>query len=319
MIRKQVVSGLFDSLVNKRVSILYNERMYPVKKRLEENWVYYAFSGFKVLNAELERRGRPVESFAAIGSGNGVDALGAHFVFKKAKRFFITDIDSEVIGLALNNFHNNCERRTGLEVTALSGNLTAPLVEKEVECDLVYANLPNIPLWSESQKKGFGLSTFYNPGAVDRVPSKIGDYLLGLQYRFLRSAPASLSKKGSVVQLIGGRFPVKIFDALFKRTEFELESLCLGFKPQTEAKEVLEGYSRAEKQNGVEFIFYDYARGLKRLRALGESNLVVGKKMFFLEKELGDFAFTATQALKEFKGGKRIGHSCHVLRGKYLS
>lgn len=316
MIKSQDISPLFESMTRRKISVQYNERMYPIKEIPEENWLYYSFEGFKILDKKRGREGKSVKSFASIGSGNGVDALGASYIFKEAEDFYLTDIDQRVLPFALANFRNNTGREPPPNVSTLAGDLAQPLIKKGIKCDLVYANLPNIPLWDKSQKMGFGLSTFYDSGSLKDSPPIINDFLLSLQYRLLRTVGAALEKNGCVTLMIGGRVPSKCFDILFKAAGFSLEPLCAGFKVQTETKEVLEGYSRAEKTAGVEFTFYNYDNAAKSLGGLGNGFLVPGEQIDFFKKNLSGQELTANQALKEYLKGARVGHTCHALAGR---
>ena len=310
MLRQHDVTELFGLGDGHPKYIYLNERMYPVKDALEENWLYYAFAGFK----ELKNRLKVAPSnFATIGTGNGVDALLAHHVFESLDEFYLTDIDPDVLGLSVMNFYQNAN--APVKAFSFSGNHTEPLEKNGISADVIYANLPNIPLTDELQKSGFGLSTFHFFKDEIRAPQTIEKYLLSSQYQFLKTCKNCLKEGASVIIMEGGRFPSKKFDELFNLAGFNLDNLCVGFKPQTEATEVLSGYAFAEKNYKTDFIFYDYEKAFDALSKIGKSNIILGEKKNFLEKELGAFALTASQALEEYKRGKVIGHTCHALRG----
>jgi hypothetical protein len=289
--------------------------MYPVKKAVEENWLYYAFAGFKKLDSLLKEEGAKVASLALIGTGNGVDAIGACHIFKDVVRIYLTDIDEETLPLALQNVKGNLDPAAKAAVDGFAGDVCEPLQERSIKVDLIYGNLPNIPLWDSEQTDGFGLSTFYSPRESAAPHPVIKQSMLELQLHFLRSAKACLTPGGSVVQLVGGRFPSRNFKLLYELAGFELTQLCAGLKPQTEASEVLTGYARAEKENDVEFTFYDYDKALAALKQDGQGNLVADEPMDYLEKTLKDCLMNATRALEAHRNGILIGHTCHVLRG----
>ncbi|MFH1664387.1 MAG: class I SAM-dependent methyltransferase, partial [archaeon] len=292
-----------------------NEKMYPIKKNTEDNWLYYVFAGFKIHYYSLKNQEKKVNSLALIGSGNGVDAIGAHYIFKEANQVYLTDIDPETLPLAIKNVKKNKKPGSNVSINGFVGDVCQPLEQENIKADMIYANLPNIPLWKNTQTNGFGLSTFYTPREKIRVPSILKKNLLELQLHFLNSTKPCLNSGGNVIQVIGGRFPAKNFKILFDEAGFNQQQLCAGLKLQTETREVISGYSKAEKENNNEFIFYDYKNAVKSLNKGGETSLITGKKTDYLEKRLKDYSMTATQALKEHKKGMKIGHTCHVLKG----
>ncbi len=312
----QDVSFLFPKSRDKKMLVKLNENMYPIKENVESNWLYYAFNGFEALKAEFMRQGMLAKTFATIGTGNGVDALGAAHIFDAIDEFILTDIDESTIFLAEENFKSNIDPSRAKKVHAYAGDLCVPLTANNLKADIIYANLPNIPIWNDSRKEGFSLATFFEPfGNLGRRPPKsIKDFLLELQFRFLLSSKKALKKNGCVAILLGGRFPSKTFGKLFKATGFKRTELCNGFKIQTEARDVLTGYAKAETENNKEFYFYLFKDALEKMRKHGAGH-ITNLASDELEDTLSPFRVNAKQALKLYSKGVDIGHTCHMFRG----
>ena len=63
------------------------EESYPLEELPAESWLSIAFRGFARLAA-----GRPVHDLLIIGSGNGLDALGAVEIFSDLRSLSVTDL-----------------------------------------------------------------------------------------------------------------------------------------------------------------------------------------------------------------------------------
>ncbi len=101
------VSFLFADYTKKPISIRFHAKMYPIEREVEANWVWHAFRGMARLNKALEAEGRPPQSFAAVGTGSGVDAIGAGLIFPHLKSIAVTDIEESVLAQALENVRAN--------------------------------------------------------------------------------------------------------------------------------------------------------------------------------------------------------------------
>lgn len=159
-----------------------DHRMYSIKTHAPENWVWHAFKGFGLIKSQFESVGFTPKTFAAIGSGSGVDAIGAARIFTGLERIVVTDVEDDVVRQAAENVRRNVS--DDIEVIGLSGNVCAPLAEQGIQADVIYANLPNIPL-SGTENLDYG--TFYRidqekVGSGAQEEADINRYLLGLQY-----------------------------------------------------------------------------------------------------------------------------------------
>ncbi len=314
---EQDVSELFRECgIERQVVITLNEHMYTLKTNAQDNWLFYTFFGFKELHKCLVQEGKVPKRMAIIGTGNGLDALGAYSTIDGIEQLLITDIDQRVIGLSRENVEKNipdCSPEP--RVHALVGDLCKPFSGRNLKVDLVYANLPNLPSEEENINEGYKLSSLYKKGKDDLITSKNAkDYLLAMQELFLHSAKGILNPGGSVLSIIGGRVPYELFSIMFSEAGFRLEELCSGFKRQTEPEIVIPEYANAERDD-VEFSFYHYAEVRKHLKKLDISNPTTKIDGMELSIALRDYRVSAREALNLYRQGTDVGHTVHFFRG----
>lgn len=294
------VSTLFrDTGIDRHVQVTTNEHSYEVQQASSDNWLYAAFIAFQRLRRCLNRE---VESFATIGTGPGLDAIGAWHVFHP-QFTVMTDVHPEVLPLAARNFTEN----TSAEVLALHGSLLQPLRREGLSMDLIYANLPNLPSL-EPVGAGQASASFY-PAGMLHASGETEAYCLAMQVAAIQGAGAVLNGGGSLLLNFGARVPLHLLRQEVERNDLIYQELFSGVKRQTQAGEVLPGYAAAEQKHGVQFDFYsfensgvpddvgDFAGGTDSLKDL-----------------LTSFRVSATEALALHKQGKSVHHAVQVIR-----
>ncbi|MEK6876683.1 MAG: hypothetical protein AABX63_04675 [Nanoarchaeota archaeon] len=313
--RKQDVSELFrESGINKKVVVATNEHMYTLKDDIEDNWLLYTFFGFRELNNRLIQEGKTPKRVAIIGTGNGVDALGAYFIIDGIEELLITDIDPRIMEFSVENIQKNISDDE-LGIYPFVGDLCKPISERGLNVNLVYGNLPNLPSDSNDLLEGLKLSSLYkreNSGL--RMPSYITAYLLEMQMLFLDSAKAILNPGGSVLPIIGGRVPYELFPRMFAEAGLSLEELCSGFKRQTEPDIVILEYAGAER-DGIIFSFYPFTEAKEHLKKIGVANPTTRVDGMELSSALRDYRISAREALNLYREGIGVGHTVHFFRG----
>jgi len=308
------VSSLFTAVgIKAKVKIIATEHTYEVDPSSpKDNWLYPAFEGFKKLRQKLAAGNKTVGTFVAIGSGQGIDAIGAYHILHP-KNIIITDIHPEVVPVAQRNFLENVTAPTP-EFQALVGNLCEPLRENKIKADVIYANLPNIPLDGDGSAFGGQLtSTFFDMNWIRKCPRFLEQYLLCLQNTFLYDAYNSLTPGGSVLVNLGGRVPLEVAKEMFISAGYQYQELYNMFKLQTQPEWVLGGYARAEEKNKIIFDFYRFDLARQKLgERLDDENISSAK----LKKLLKPLRVSATEALKLFVyNHERIGHTVQLIRG----
>jgi len=295
------VSFLLGSQPGRAVVIRVDPFVYDVDKTPESNWVWHAFRGFRKLEGKLREESRLPHSFASVGTGCGVDAIGAQLIFPTLEAIMVTDVSSEIVSLAMTNIRTHVP--ASVAVSGIVGNICYPLHNQSARYDIIYANLPNLPVASKNIPIDTG--TFYYTNDGDR-DSTLDNYLLAMQYDLLRSARPVLNEQGSALIMVGGRFPYEIFDHLKTKTGYVFEELLCCLKLQTQAHSTISGYM--DHEGKVEFDFYLYDDAIRE--AAREPELRGAE----LKSLLKPYRVSARGAFAALKKGVRIGHTLHMIR-----
>lgn len=270
----------------------------------KDSWLHGAFLAFQ----KLKEQGVSPESFATIGTGSGVDSIGASIVFK-LREIYQTDIHPNVIQIAQENAQACVPNIT--KVQTLLGDLCAPLIERGIHVDLLYANIPNIP--SENPVLGGKVSSSrFQIQDMNECPKIFEKWLLVLQYAFLKQAHDVLTSEGIVLVAIGDRVPCEIMQELFEFTGYASSELVNEYKLQTETEEIVTGYADQEDRENIEFDFYDHEKALSVWeRECKGKNLSVTE----IKEKLKPCRLSAKQAFEEFqKRNRKIGHIYSIFK-----
>lgn len=297
------VSELFaDFGLTSPVMAKFNEHTYEYDPSFKDNWVFFALKGFQNLQRLIEAEGNAVHTFATIGTGAGLDAIGAQAIFHP-KTMILTDVHPDVLSVARENVTPFTNKQ---EVIFQHGNLCEPLRMMGMQADVIYANLPLIPYSGSNLLDGMNSSSYVSTKAYEHTPEIYKKHLLGIIHTFLKEACFSLKPQGSVVVNLGGRIPVALVQQMFKDCGYFYSELYTGFKLQTQCEDILPGFSNAEKEFGIEFDYYDYEKGSQH------PDFVCAKD---LKEYLSPHRMSATDALRAFQHGKQVGHVVQVIRG----
>jgi hypothetical protein len=296
------VGFLFCDYTDKPVLVRFHPKVYPIERDAEANWVWHAFRGMERLKKTLEAEGRAPRSFAAVGTGSGVDAIGAGFIFPTLETIAVTDIEPGVLAQGLENVRANV--RAGVSVIGQAGDLCCPLHALRQRFDLIYANLPNLPV--PAKKNGaIDFNTCYAE-RDETLDPKLAAYLLGFQYMFLKSARAVLDEKGSALLMIGGRFPYEMFARLAELSGYVFEELLCCLRLETDLATTIDAYAAHEGE--IEFDYYLFDESTRALEGKGE---LAGDA---LKAALAPYRLSAREAGIVGAKGKRIGHTLHMIR-----
>jgi hypothetical protein len=297
------VGFLFAEHSERPVSIRVHPKMYSIERDVEANWVWHAFRGMARLKQTLQNEDRLPTSFAAIGTGTGVDAIGASLIFPSLKIIAVTDIEPGVLEQGLDNVRSNVP--AGVSVNGFAGDLCYPLYPLHQRFDLIYSNLPNLPV--ASWKSGaIDFNTCYIERDGVQVDPTLDAYLLGFQYMFLRSALPVLSSQGSALLMIGGRFPYEVFKRLADLSGYVFEELLCCLRLETDLATTIDAYAAHEGEVELDYYLYDEARRLLdgKLELPGEE----------LKALLAPYRVSARGARSAASEGHRIGHTLHMIR-----
>ncbi len=309
----QDISSIFKAVgIMFHVVIDTTENTYEIDSaNPEDNWLYPAFRGFEKLRQHLITKQKPIKIFATIGTGQGVDAIGAYHILHP-QSVVVTDILDAVVPIAKENVIQNTPKI--LRVEAYHGNLCEPLREHNVAPDIIYANLPNIPFEGSGSIYSRQLTaTFFSQEWIKACPPIFEHYLLCLQRSFLHDAYATLRSCGSVVLNLGGRVPLSLVKNMFREAGFTYEELFNMLKVQSQPEWVLGGYARAEQKHRVTFDFYRFDAVYKKIgKQLTREDYSAAQ----LKQMLKPFRVSASEGLKRFVyAQERIGHIVQIIRG----
>jgi hypothetical protein len=225
------------------------EDSYPLEPSPEQSWLPIAFRAF----AHLARR-IAVQDVLIVGTGNGLDALGAAEILDP-HTLTVTDLYEESLSVARENVLAHLDETAQIELSFHAGDLLS-CVPPQRRFSLVYENLPNLPAPEDLElRRGTIGGRFFQPSELE-VPERYATRLLALHYRCLQDARPRVRRGGGVLTAIGGRVPHDVVLALHRACGYRPELIAFDVKLQVEPGLVIPPYSRAETQSGVEFTFY---------------------------------------------------------------
>lgn len=279
------------------------------------DWVAsVAIPALRALNEKLKAQGRAVREFCTIGTGTGTDALAAVEILKPRK-LVVTDIHASVVENAVTNIRANLLKSDDVAVAGEVGDLCAPLLEAGYKFDLIYENLPNIPVSLDVDLlSAQNTSSFYRSVDAD-TPDAVKDDLLELHFQFLKQARPLLNEDGRVLCSIGCRRPLRAILDMVSTADYEPEILIYTWKMQSEADDVIGGYADQQRARPRTQFFFYRADTLERIFE-HVTPFVGASRAFEIEEELRSYALDAEEALESVRKGIAIGHTTTVIEAR---
>ncbi|KAJ7197816.1 hypothetical protein GGX14DRAFT_402436 [Mycena pura] len=254
-----------------------------------------------------------VKSFVTIGTGAGLDAVAAVEIFE-LERLAITDLHQPVVDAAAANIRAAMGGHGGIRFTAAAGDILAPLANQGGGYDLIYENLPNIPLSPGYAIDAGQTSSTYVPGRVEDIPPIATENLLALHFLALRQAKPLLSATGAIISSIGGRVPLAVLPKMASEAGCNAQILTYTWKIQSEPEEVIGGYKKNQQDGHGPFYFYPADVLEKVFRTLDPA--AAGKKAEEIEKSLLSHRVDASVAYDLYKSGTVMGHTVAIVRSR---
>ena len=280
----------------------------PKTEDIKSDWVaYIAAPAFKLIREKL---GHDVDSFVSIGTGSGIDVLTG-IELLGAKRVGFTDLQRSVVAAAAQNVRNNL-KSNNIEFEFGDGDLLQPLKKGKRNYDVIYENLPNVPLANSTKIEDKRNSGHYLEKREEAIPEFVHEQMLDLHYLAFKQARDYLAENGAVYSTLGGRVPLSAFIKLGELAGLHSEIFTYSWKVQAEPEDVISGYAAQENTGLGPFRFYR-AEDLQKAFA----NVSVkdsGNRAFEIEKSLDSVKLSATAAYEAFKKGEVIGHTVAVLK-----
>lgn len=281
----------------------------PKTEDITSDWVaYIAAPAFKLIRENLRH---DVEAFASIGTGSGIDVLTG-IELLGAKRVGFTDLLESVVDAAAENIKKNLKNADSIELEFGAGDLLQPLENGKRRYDVIYENLPNVPLTDNTKIEDKRNSGHYLEKRVEVIPEFVHEQMLDLHYLALKQARDYLADKGAVYSTLGGRVPLSAFIKLGELAGLSSEIFTYSWKVQAEPEDVISGYAAQEKAGLGPFRFY---RASDLQKAFADISVKEsGKNAFEIEKSLESSKLTAKEAYEAFLKGEVIGHTVAVLK-----
>ena len=281
----------------------------PKTEDITSDWVaYIAAPAFKLIRENLRH---DVEAFASIGTGSGIDVLTG-IELLGAKRVGFTDLLESVVDAAAENIKKNLKNADSIELEFGAGDLLQPLENGKRRYDVIYENLPNVPLTDNTKIEDKRNSGHYLEKRVEVIPEFVHEQMLDLHYLALKQARDYLADKGAVYSTLGGRVLLSAFIKLGELAGLSSEIFTYSWKVQAEPEDVISGYAAQEKAGLGPFRFY---RASDLQKAFADISVKEsGKNAFEIEKSLESSKLTAKEAYEAFLKGEVIGHTVAVLK-----
>jgi methylase of polypeptide subunit release factors len=296
--------------VRPRVEISVAERAWrpPVEDR-QRDWVSSIVApALKILRA---RRGDAAcKAFCALGAGVGLDAL-AGVELLGADSVGVTDLFPDVAEAAADNVRRNLAPGNSVVLYAGAGDLLAPLGASGAQFDLIYENLPNLPLADAAEVEVDRTSGAFLAPRSEPLPQAVRDWLLALHYLALVQAHDFLKPGGAVLSTIGARLPLSVLTDMAEAAGHDASFLSYWWKAQADADEVIASYAQWQRQGLGPFRFYPLEALETAFAGLDLEQ--AGRRALELEDSLHPHQLDAEAAWALHRQGRRIGHTVAVL------
>jgi hypothetical protein len=280
---------------------------YPLEPAPEQAWLPVAFRAFAAL-----RRTMRVEHLLIVGTGNGLDVLGAAEIFD-LRSLTATDLHAASVDVARENVLAHLTGPGAPVLEFAAGDLLS-CVPAGRRFSLVYENLPNLPAGPAADLRRGTLAGRFFAAGDDVVPEPFARYRLALHHRLLRDARPRLAEGGGVLTAIGGRMPRDVPFALHRACGYRPRLVAFDVKLQVEARLVVPAYRDAEAEHGLPFTFY--APEAIGLVAAARAGGLDGRALAdAVSAPLDPLAMTAREAAVRVARGAPVAHSVLMVLG----
>ena len=299
--------------IKRHLSIGLSSHSYlPRINDLQSDWVaHVAAPAFKLLRRQ--REGAPVDSFCSIGTGSGLDVLAAVEILG-ARRVGLTDVHADVVATAADNVSRNHLAAHPLVIESGYGDLLEPLRLFNTRYDLIYENLPNVPLSDPGEVALERKSSGHLAPRKEKVPELIHHQMLDLHYLALTQAKSFLLPGGAILSTLGGRVPLHVFLSLGTLAGYASSFLTYTWKVQADPNEIIGDHARKQEEGFGPFYFY---RAETLQKTFGPVDIATsGKDALRIEKSLLPERLDAVAVREALQKGERVGHTVVVLKSE---
>ena len=294
--------------VRRPVRLRLTDDSYPLEPTPEEAWLPVAFRAFAALRRRME-----VTDLLIVGTGNGLDALGAVEILD-LRTLTVTDRHEAAVDVARENVLGHLEDPGVLRPTFHAGDLLDCVPPGE-RFSLVYENLPNLPAAPAADLRRGTLGGRFFDAGDDDVPAPFGAYRLALHHRCLRDARPRLHDGGGVLTAIGGRMPHAVAFDLHRSCGYRPHLVAFDMKRQVEPDLVVPPYADAEAEHGLPFTYYA-PEAIAVVAAARDAGLDGQALADAVAPDLGALAMSAREAAGRVARGRAVAHSVLMIFGE---
>jgi len=283
---------------------------FPEIEELTKDWV--ASVAVPAFNLIRQRQGVQ-NAFCALGTGVGLDALAAIEILG-VLRLGITDVHDDVVTTAVRNILSNLPTGHGVRLESGFGDLLEPLAGFLTRYDLIYENLPNVPIADAERIAEGRTSAAHLPPRSETVPAFVQAQLLSLHYLALQQAHDFLRPGGAVLSMLGSRIPLAVYRDMAAQAGHRAEIYTFGWKAQAEPENVIRGHAEQQRAGYGPFHFYRVDDLIDAFQ--GVELAASGTAAFDIEERLAAKRLDPFQAWEAFLRGDQVGHTYVALRSQ---
>jgi methylase of polypeptide subunit release factors len=296
--------------IQDEIALQLTEHTYlPKAESPRSDWVMSVT--IPAFRAYRERHGlTEVNSFCTIGTGSGTDALAAIEILAPANAT-LTDLHPDVVKLAVGNVQRNLAAEEATRVEGFAGDLATPLLNQKTAFDLIYENLPNIPLFEGIVLMDEQNSSSFINSSGSSLPTLVANDLLELHFVLLKQAQSLLAPGGRVLSSIGARRPVTSIVEMPRLAGFDSNVLIYTWKIQSEVEDIVKGYATHQRRGLGPFHFYPTDVLEKTFASVSPAEAAAN--VLEIERSLESAAIDAVAAEELLGTGIELGHTVLVL------
>jgi hypothetical protein len=294
--------------VRRPVRLTLTDDSYPLEPVPEQAWLPVAFRAFAALRRQIR-----VEDVLIVGTGNGLDALGAAEIFD-LRTLAVTDLHERSVAVARENVLAHLADPAAIALSFHAGDLLSG-VPPDRRFSLVYENLPNLPAPAAADLRRGTLAGRFFDADLPEVPQPFAAYRLALHHRCLRDARALVRDGGGVLTAIGGRMPHDVAFELHRACGYRPRLVAFDVKLQVEAELVVPRYRDAEVEHGLPFTYYA-PEAIALVAGARRSGLDGQALADTVAADLDALAISAREAAARTARGQAVAHSVLMIFGE---
>lgn len=257
----------------------------------------------------LAQMGVLAPRFCTVGTGAGLDVLAAVEILKSNIVGF-TDLHEDVLADARENIQSNLLDQ-GVELIGGAGDILSPVAGSLSNVDVIYENLPNIPMAESGDIADGQTSSTFIAERSEKIPGFVEKNLVTLHYLALQQARQVLRVGGRVLSSIGGRIPLSEILALSGAAGYNGSILTYTWKVQSEPHDVVGGFAKWEREGFGPFRFYPVSTLRDTFKGISAAE--AGARALEIEEILAPYKMSAAEAYALVRQGEKVGHTVAIL------